>query len=831
MMDNSTVVTPEALLPVVNKYFERFSAVQWNMLSAGIQDSATTAALTDLCTEVIQILCTIVLRVVKPMLEDSSHQRESQADINIFLENLNTNVGDSLSRSFALALDVPQEKYDSAEQLTALVEEEVSQKVNSIVSAAINSPVWPSQPAVFVSGSVSNIRSLGQMVSHASKCLRRYLDRLKFQCLGECWQPKITESSSYKSSESTPEVLEIEEPEKCETPQSVKSKISVPSATKAVTDIFLKWSSKTSDMEEEGDDSPRSDISLDAQDAASDIVQVIKEDLHYDNLEYVAGCSEKSISPTPHFDMRLIFNKVREFFASQARPSDDTTDSIQIYHKQRFSRFAQEQYVKMVAELKSKFRTRRLEFLVRLKQGARSPQLTLTEDECLMPGAVPESPRPTPETPSPTSMVSEVSMRTKRSTVNSEAIKTDVDRLFHKLHQPEHPAASKTLENIKASGEIRKFSKELVDKLYEHLMAGLTDQIPVVSTDRCLSDSVIPELTRKATRSPFSPEVLYAITEDSVEKFLQKVLLWIDKEPSEKTNYSEEVSGALTDIQDVITKMLSTPEEEDIMRLESPEARDQQIPTPSYLSQTPPPEAAPSESVREDGLNVCDHADGRELTSPKLAPGESPDKRSEPPAVSSPSHEGRPPTPDGCPPSPERCPPTPEGCPPSPVLTPEELGQGLLAESTDSSSSTSDEMTNYLMTALLLRLLTKVPSKTDGSQQPVDIDAITKRLSEAAQDQVNICGSSFGKSKDKLRKINKALTKDLHTEFGSPENLLEAATASDDTSFDDALVRYLEIHLNAVLSPPKKKKSKVARFFSSVGKALIKPFTWCIKGN
>ncbi|XP_071356653.1 uncharacterized protein [Trachinotus anak] len=811
-MDNPTVITPEALLPVVNKYFERFSAVQWNMLAEGIPDSATTAMLADLCTEVVQTLCTIILRMIKPMIEESFHRRESQADLTTSLQNLNTKVGDSLSGSFAVALHVPQEKCESAEQLTALVEREVTEKVNSIVSVAISSPVWPSQPAVFVSGSMSNITSLAQMVSHAAKCLTRYLKNLKFQCLGECWHPEIIESAPHESSESTSEILEIEEPEKCETPLSIKSKISVPLATKAVTDIFMKWSSETPDVTEEDEDSSLSVMSLDVldvQEAASDIIKVILEDLHYDNFEYVAGCSEKSSSPTPHFNMSLIFNKVREFFAAQARPSDRTTDANQKYRKHSFSRFAQEQFDKMMAELKSKLKTQDSEFLVSLKKSSVSPQPRLTEDEYLLPGAVQESPVTTPEAPSPTSMMSEIGLETKKSTVSLETIKTDVDSLFDKLLQPEDSTghASKTPENMEASDKIKKFSKELIDKVYGHLMAGQTYQVPTFSMDRLFSNSVISELKRKVgtIRLKFSPEVLYAMTEDAVAKFLQKLQLWLNKEPSETTSYSEEVSGALSDIQEVISNMLSTPETNDTIAPESPEVSDKQA-TP-YSGQTPPPcEAAASESFNDEGVNVRDLVDSRDL-----ATRESPEKYSEPPPVSHPS---------------------PEGCQPSQVPTPEEPGKGLLAGSSDSSSSITDEMTNDLMTALLLRLITKVPSTTAGSPQAVDINAITKRLTDVAHDQINMRNSDFRKTKDKMKKINKAMTKDLHKEFVCPEQLLEAATASDDPSFDDALVKYLEIHVNALPSPPKKKKkSKVARFFTAMGKALTKPFRWCIKGN
>ena len=46
------------------------------------------------------------------------------------------------------------------------------------------------------------------------------------------------------------------------------------------------------------------------------------------------------------------------------------------------------------------------------------------------------------------------------------------------------------------------------------------------------------------------------MTEDAVRKFLQQVLLWLEKDQSVKTMQSDQISGAVTDIEGLITTML-----------------------------------------------------------------------------------------------------------------------------------------------------------------------------------------------------------------------------------------------------------------------------------
>ncbi|GLD62340.1 uncharacterized protein AKAME5_001407200 [Lates japonicus] len=764
------------------------------MLAAGTPDSATESGLVDMVTEIVQTVSTEVLKFVKPMFEGEMQRKTSQADIRAALEDVSIYLENSLSESFAAALGMSQDKCDSAEKLAALVEKEVLQKVSSIASAAVGN-VWPSQPAVFVTGSVTTT-SLRYMVFHATRCLKRYLGKLNSECLGHCWRPKNIEFSQLRSSGSTSQILETEEREPLESSQSLKSKISVPSATEAVTDILMKWSGKTPDMDVS--------LSLDAHYAASDIVRDVQNNLHHD-FGHVAEHSVKSNLPKPHFNMGLIHNKVREFFTSQVKPTTHSSNTNQTLRKCNFCRFVLKQFEKMVADLRGAFKSKESKFLVSLEQdSASSLRLMGAEDssevlEDILPGVMPDDTRSRPQTPrtlTPTSQTTIINVVKKEPYVTLDNVKTDVDILYDKLYQPERPAAfaRRTLENFKSSGEIRAFSRELVNKMYNHLMVGHTYQLPLVSSDRCLSDSVISELQSKGgdTQSHFSPEVLYAMTEDAVEKFLQHVFLWMEKERLEKRNYIEEVSGALTDIEDLFTDILNSTEE----------ASNMQRTTPCHAQASQPESFSSDDDC--DGLNVRVHFDTRNFISGKLASRDENSKTYSQQTKSS-YH-------------------APEERQFTPSITPDEPEKGHAAVSMSRSLSSSEGMTNDLITALFMRLIINVPWRNRGSLGSLDIDSIIKKLSDIVQKEVDIEDS--GITKGNIKKINKAVIKDLHREFGSSNRLLNAAIASNDTSFDDAVVKYLKVHLDNLTDAPPR-KSAAARFFAAVGRGLTRPFTWC----
>lgn len=160
-MEKHILISPGLLQPIVNKCLNKFSEVQWGLLAAGTTDSDTQVALANMFTEIVQP--SWILWYTRLWTGSSA-----QAGVNTGQEKFTPQLGDSLLTNFAVALLVPQEKCESAERLTKLIEQEISLKVISIVSTVMKSSCWPEELAVFASGAISHTEAF-LMVSHAIK--------------------------------------------------------------------------------------------------------------------------------------------------------------------------------------------------------------------------------------------------------------------------------------------------------------------------------------------------------------------------------------------------------------------------------------------------------------------------------------------------------------------------------------------------------------------------------------------------------------------------------------------------------------------------------------
>ena len=763
-MDNTVVVHPESVKLIVNKHFHSISPVQRTLLAEGSCDSGVSMMLSQMIQEIIQKLSASTISVVLPMFQERFRRNDSQADIKTALENLSVRLGDSLPDAFAEVLDVPQEKCESAEKLTELVEMEVSLKVKSAVSLAISTHTLSKEPAIFVSSSVSSTASLCHMVTYLKSCVRK----VTFGCRGCC--------SSPASAESTSPLLEQEEriisaPSlRCESAQSMKSKVSDPSVSRAVATILDKWSSETPETREEADAaSSLPSPSADAQDAAADIVNIISRDLHYQDSEF-------SSSAEHHFNTGLIHDIVKDFVASRATPSEDKQEEER---KCRFFKFVKRLFEKMKSELKTSIQKEEPDFIVPLSRDSDSSQPTNKEEDAEdfdLPGVVPESPRPSSAGIQAKTTVSMSVENKMPSSLDFEMTNDVVESLFKMLSLPKEPAAGANRSDVRVINMTKKFSKDLSDKLYDHFTATSTYRLPSAPMGRCLSDSVICNVRRKvdATQCSFSPEVMYAMTEDAVRKFLQQLLFWVEEEESNQTSHSEKVSGALCNIKDLITKLVTLTKSVTTTPCCSflVEPLDDDEPSPSFYI----------DDDREN-MKLRDHVDSLFLTKKTKALQlleESPELLQE---------------------SPE-----------------------LLEESTDTSSRVSEKTTNNIITTLLLRLTINAPEKSGQSSQTEDIDHIVQRLSDMARSNIHIDDFALKNTGNNMKRVNKAVIEDLKKEFGSAEQLLEAAAASNSSPFDEAVLKYLKIHLDALHGP---RRTADASFFSRVGKALAKPFDWC----
>ncbi|KAL3313881.1 DNA repair protein rad50 [Cichlidogyrus casuarinus] len=100
---------------------------------------------------------------------------------------------------------------------------------------------------------------------------------------------------------------------------------------------------------------------------------------------------------------------------------------------------------------------------------------------------------------------------------------------------------------------------------------------------------------------------------------------------------------------------------------------------------------------------------------------------------------------------------------------------------------------------------------------------------EEKHDQSEISIEESIKNLDKnVSRLTKKLFKGLIKEFGSTEQVMNAALACD-SSFDEAILKHLKINFWVLMIPPQ--KSRIARFFSPVGRAIMKPFRCCFKGS
>lgn len=728
-MRHDILIPPESVQPIVKRYLGQFCAAQWSLLAAGMMDTDTQVAIVDMFTEIVRSVSTDALRTVLPLNVERKLRRGSRisGDVSADQETFKLRLGNSLLVSFAAALRVPPDKCKGVRKLTELVTRQISQTVNSAVYVAINSPVWPEDSSVFVSGCVSETRSVHLILSYASTFLQGFLGNLNTQYLGLCCQSKRAEFAPHKRSESPSQILEIEEPERCAASRSGKAKLSVPSVVEAVSDILVKLSDKTADRK----GSSVRPLGPDVRSAATEINKIIINDLHC--LISADDVSEESCSSRPHFNLGLILEHLRDFYSSPTSANGD--HSSQRVRKTDFVKFARKMFEKKMANLKN-----HSNYFVSLVRGCgRSHPIRQEdgEDEYILPGVVPESPRANGDGYRLTSPPS----------VHFEVVERDVGRLFDKLNRPE-PAdrAKRTLENFISSRDVQSFSKLLTDKVFAHLTGCPTYRIPSAPPGKRLSHAVIsvPGRTVDATQSYFSPEVLYVMTEDAVGMFLQQVLLWMKTEPSTLSDHSDKVCSALSDVEKLISDVLNSPDNRTVLPGSSQSVGYPAAPPRSLASPDAPSALDDPQDFKEDRIRTAS------VETSKL----------------------------GCLHSQEPCP---------------DETEEVSSVSSDT-KSVSERSTDNVVVPLVLRILRKAPKESRKFIRTEDIVSIINRLTEKALAAARNNTCKLRKSKENMRKVNRAVIEDLGRDFGSTQKLLEAAL--NNPSFDDAAIKYLNIHLN-----------------------------------
>ncbi|GLD46710.1 uncharacterized protein AKAME5_000101700 [Lates japonicus] len=129
---------------------------------------------------------------------------------------------------------------------------------------------------------------------------------------------------------------------------------------------------------------------------------------------------------------------------------------------------------------------------------------------------------------------------------------------------------------------------------------------------------------------------------------------------------------------------------------------------------------------------------------------------------------------------------------------------------------------HYNVVSLLVTgLLMHTAKEARTSLLEIDLDRILKHLTVSALAEIDFTDIVISSDSQRFKEIPKAVFKDLRQEFVSANVLLEAML-SQNSAVDDAFVSALKTHLKVFALT---RKNKIVRFFSSVARAIAKPFT------
>ncbi|CAI5647709.1 unnamed protein product [Oreochromis niloticus] len=779
-------ITPEHILPAFSKCFEQFSWAQWGMIEHGVWDSDLQAALADTITEIIQTVSTGILKSALPAFQELMTDNAYQTDFSMPVVKIAPSLGDSLSTSIGVSLNIPHEKCQSSKILTKLIEMEISEKVNSAVTLLLSNPDLRSDPAIYVSGKITATKNLRRMVSHATSCVEKCAGKLiclrtregagdcsprPFNSRAESTDSKISEktlvvdevctaltkwstdtaTSEDKQEENDVMPVEKKESETGETTESrssIPAKVIAPDIVAEIVDCLNHLCTEDDTEKELCIDAETGESlqlpSMPAEIAAADIVNTIIDNLQFSDGEDVTS-SEKCDSCEPAFNVQVIIKKVKNFLAL-CIPSTKTNQ--QKLRKDRFCSFAKKQFYQMTSELKHLVEKNK-RFFICIHEPVKSPGDQRTDSLDSYSSVCSYVNTPVMDT-----------MYKSSSPVDFNSIKSNLDQLFSKLNQADHVnLIRKPQENLKISAEIEMFCRELTDKMYDHLQSNQRYLLPVMLSGRSLSDSVISRCAEPTDELPFSPEVLYVTVEDSVQKFVQNIILWLENDALDKTVQSDNISGTVKDIQDVILRALTPTERKETDRQSRPDSltQNETVSCVRVLKQDLPPEKSPEPEPKTDTGPTESQSQSSALKNLQKEP---------------------------------------------------------------------EKSVRDFSRRLLNKLLGKCSLDTKKTLNLEKLTIITRRLTDMVLD--NVGNPDYVSALTIYQpKILKKMSKILRKEFGSADEFVGSALTPDDSTFDELYLFHLDVIIGDILNPPK--KSKVARFFRAVGKAFKKPFRFLMK--
>ncbi|XP_077362046.1 uncharacterized protein LOC144006848 [Festucalex cinctus] len=513
----------EVILELVKSSFDQISAAQWALLVAGTPDSETKAIIADTIGDVIQRISSDVVRHLLPAISDHLREQESQTQVIKAIGGCSTNLSDCITETFAAALDLPPQKYDGAGELTTLVESEVNHRVTKALSVAQKTTEWPSDPTLFVRGTMSSVGNLASIFRKAVEYLRQVFARARTPCVVLCGR------SAMKAGD----------------------------MTNAVSGILLKWSRANKgekpkpvtpyiDVEKVSQNSDPGDLEIASVDIDSGLTQSAKRaalDITRSIIQEPTGSSGDRVEKLTRFNLnlKLISNKVKNFFTSQEKVSPTANVN---QRKLRFFNFARMQFERMLGGLKRSFKN---------QEGCLV---------CLLPDQQKSARRDSKGSFRSSTLHVRLSQFPR---LKFEAIQDMVAKLFEDLSKLEPEARAAKIQRY-MDEKLTGFSEDLTSRLYEYIMSCQSEvyEVPSNRSNTPFADSVL--WGRKGKKNwdggqKFSPEVLYAMMEDAAWRFLQQLVLWLETDDGE--TYADEVSGAVGEINQLVVTALNTDQDSD----------------------------------------------------------------------------------------------------------------------------------------------------------------------------------------------------------------------------------------------------------------------------
>lgn len=481
-------IGPENISPLILSSLKGLTFRQCWKIARGSADGETKTILADMCMEIIQQVSTDILTDVLP-LADSYSRRHGKGFI-IQEDAIRATLSHLLQKCFADSLGMQDETSVPSEELAQLFGREVTQKVNSALSTANQSPARASKkPMIFISGCSSSYKTLHNLVMHAETMLKKCMIQMKSQCtLLKYWR-----AESQLGEASTTSIENAQH--KAELESYLEPEISETSSRESVTSIAL----------------PSCIFSCSSEDTVSEV---------------------QSVGPA-----QLIGN----FFDNELPESQDTDLSHQRL-KSRYSKFAKGYICRIMQKLETKCyqgHSMGKEIIETI-----ATQYSALDPLNILPGAVPESTltEAALEFPASISRTTIINDSEEQLVESMHAIADTIEVLAEEMVQQAERellaqghtdaralALCKCLEKLISCDELKNIARNLTDNI-SCLMSGQGHQIPTIPVKETLHDSVVYNGWSGET------ELFYIVTDDEVLRFLQQSILWFTTESLGKTS-------------------------------------------------------------------------------------------------------------------------------------------------------------------------------------------------------------------------------------------------------------------------------------------------------